>query len=92
MGDLGEARSTLTRTNGLCVDICTNGIKKGSQAFMAPEIFIPGGLINASIDDLNAVDVCAALMTFFVVLTPDQKYPFEIILKNNPHQSFSIHW
>ena len=87
VGDLGEARSTLTRTNGLCVNSRTNGINRGSQAFMAPEISIIGGLINASIDDLKAVDVWAVLMTFFVVLNPDQKYPFEILLKNNPHQN-----
>ena len=78
LGDLGEARSQATKTNILL----QNSRTRGSQAFMAPEISIEGKVLeSACIDDLKAIDVWTLLMTFFVILNPDQRFPFHLNIK-----------
>lgn len=45
---------------------------------MAPEVSVQESLIkSADMEDLQAVDVWAVLMTFFVIMNPDQNCPFE---------------
>ena len=78
LGDLGEARSQATKTNILL----QNSRTRGSQAFMAPEISIEGKVLeSACIDDLKAINVWTLLMTFFVILNPDQRFPFHLNIK-----------
>ena len=49
---------------------------------MAPEISIEGEMLElACIDDLEAIDVRALLMTFFVILNPDQRFLFHLNIK-----------
>ena len=38
-------------------------------------------LESACIDDLKAINVWALLMTFFVVLNPDQRFALHLIIK-----------
>ena len=82
LGDLGEARSQPTKTNILLQNSRTKVLNRGSQAFMEPEISIEGEMLeSACIDDLKAINVWALLMTFFVILNPDQRFPFHLNIK-----------
>ena len=46
---------------------------------MAPEISLDQYILaTASIEQLKAIDNWALLMTIFIVMNPDQKYPFKI--------------
>ena len=78
IGDLGEARSAYTQTNVLVANSRTNALNRGSLAFMAPELLLQEYLIQSvGIEELKAADVWTVLMTVFVILNPDQKFPFE---------------
>ena len=91
LGDLGEARSTYTRTNALIKNSQTKVLNRGSQAYMAPEISLQEELISsASIDDLKNVDVWALLMTIFIILNPDQKYPFQEMIKEFEYSVYDM--
>ena len=69
LGDLGEARSQATKTNIPLQNCRTKVLNRRSQAFMAPETSIEGEMLeSACIDDLEAIDIWALLMTFFVIL------------------------
>ena len=60
----------------------TKYLECGTAAFMAPEIMIEGCMLQtAEIEDLTRIDIWAAVMTLFVLLNPDQKYPFEKDIK-----------
>ena len=49
---------------------------------MAPEISIEGEMLeSACIDGLEAINVWALLMTIFVILSPDQRFPFHLNIK-----------
>ena len=55
---------------------------------MAPEISIEGEMLQSvCIDDLKAIDVWGVLMTFFVILNPDQRFPFHLNIKEMPQRS-----
>ena len=78
VADLGEARSLYTRTNALFKNDKTKFIDRGSQPFMAPELVVSELLLtSAGIDDLKRADVWSVLMTIFMILNPDQEFPFE---------------
>ena len=80
--DLGEARSQATKTNILLQNSRTKVWKRGSQAFMAPEISIEREMLEpACIDDLKAINVWALLMKFFVILNADQHFAFLLNIK-----------
>ena len=38
-------------------------------------------LESASVDDLKAIDVWVLLIIFFVILNPDQRFPFHLNIK-----------
>ena len=79
MADLGEARSTVTQTRALVGNSRTKFLARGSPAFMAPEISIEEFMVtSASLGQLKAIDVWAVMMTIFVVINPDQRYPFQL--------------
>ena len=49
---------------------------------MAPKIFFEESILkSAGIEQLKAIDVWALVMTFFVILNPDQKNPFQYDLE-----------
>ena len=49
---------------------------------MAPEILVEESILkSAGIEQLKAIDVWALVMTFFVILNPDQKNPFQYDLE-----------
>ena len=49
---------------------------------MAPGFSIEGEMLeSACIDDLKAIDVWALLITFLVILNPDQRFPFHLNIK-----------
>ena len=82
LGDLGEARSQAAKTNIILQNSSTKDLNRGSQAFIAPEISIDREMLeSACIDNLKSVDVWALLMTFFVILNPDQRFPFHLNIK-----------
>ena len=82
LGDLGEARSQATKTNILLQNSRTKVLNRGNRAFMAPKISIEGEMLeSAFIDDLKAIDVWALLMTFFIILNPDKRFPFHLNIK-----------
>ena len=57
-------------------------VKRVSPAFMAPEISLDQYMLEtASIEQLKAIDNWALLMTIFIVMNPDQEYPFELDVK-----------
>ena len=83
LGDLGEARSQATKTNIPLQNCRTKVLNRRSQAFMAPEISIEGEMLeSACIDDLEAIDIWVLLMTFFVILNPDQRFLFHLNIKS----------
>ena len=82
LGDLGVACSQATKTNIPLQNSRTKVLNRGSQAFIAPEISRDEEMFeSACIDDLKAIDVWALLMTFFVILNPDQRFPFHSNIK-----------
>ena len=49
---------------------------------MAPEILVQESILkSAGIEQLKSLDVWALVMTFFVILNPDQKNPFQYDLE-----------
>ena len=81
LGDLGEGRSQATQTKTMVSNV-TKMVKRGSPAFMAPEISLDQYMLEtASIEQLKAIDNWALLMTIFIVMNPDQEYPFELDVK-----------
>ena len=83
LADLGEARSNVLQTKVMSSHSRTQFVRRGSPAYMAPEIILKEIMLkSAGIEDLKAVDVWALLMTIFVVLNPDQKFPFQHDLEN----------
>ena len=79
LGDLGEARSSITQTNTMIGNSRTRILTRGSPAFMAPEISVNEFLLkSASLDQLKKIDMWALVMTLFTCMNPDQKYPFQI--------------
>ena len=60
----------------------TKMVNRRSSAFMAPEISLDQYILEtASIEQLKAIDNWALLMTIFIVMNPDQEYPFELDVK-----------
>ena len=81
LGDLGEGRSQATQTKTMVSNV-TKMVNRGSPAFMAPEISLDQYMLEtASIEQLKAIDNWALLMTIFIVMNPDQEYPFELDVK-----------
>ena len=81
LGDLSEGRSQATQTKTIVSNV-TKMVNRGSPAFMAPEISLDQYILEtASIEQLKAIDNWALLMTIFIVMNPDQEYPFELDVK-----------
>ena len=81
IADLVEAQSLVTQT---CMvgKTKTKYLERGTAAFMAPEIMIEECMLQtAGIEDLKRIDIWAAVVTLFVSLNPDQRYPFEKDIK-----------
>ena len=78
LADLGEARSKLLQTRVISNNNRTHFVKRGSPAYMAPEILVEESILKSpGIEQLKATDVWVLVMTFFVILNPDQKTPFQ---------------
>ena len=78
LANLGEAQSKLLQTRVISNSSCTHIIRRGSPAYMAPEILVEESILkSAGIEQLKAIDVWALAMTFFVILNPDQKNPYQ---------------
>eukprot|EP00794_Sanderia_malayensis_P012493 gene12493-13776_t len=86
---LGEARSKACATKTMVENTRTSFLNRGSPAFMAPEIQVESLKIqSASVEELKAIDIWALLMTIFIVINPDQRFPFEDnITKMQPKSS-----
>ena len=60
----------------------TKYLERGTAAFKVPEIMIEKCMLQTTgIQDLKRIDIWAAVMTLFVLLNPDQRYPFEKDIK-----------
>ena len=82
LGDLGEAHSRAKKTNILLQNSKTKVLNRRSQAFMAPEISVEEEMLeSACINNLKVIDVWALLMTFCVILNPDQRFSFHLNIK-----------
>ena len=82
LADLGEARSKLLQTRIISNNSRTHFVRRGSPAYMAPEILVEESILkSADIKQLKAIELWALVMTFFVILNPDQKTPFQYDLK-----------
>ena len=58
LGDLGEARLMHTQTNALTGKSYTTAVRRGSLAFMVPELIIDElSIASAGIDELKTVDL-----------------------------------
>ena len=82
LAHLGEARSKLLQTRVISNNSRTHFVRRGSPAYMAPEILVEESILkSAEIKQLKAIDVWALVMTFFVILNPDQKNLFQYDLE-----------
>ena len=78
LADLGEARSKLLQARVISSNSRTHFVRRGSPAYMAPEILVEESILkSAGVEQLKAIDVWALVLTFFVILNPDQKNPFQ---------------
>ena len=81
LGDLGEGRLQATQTKTM-VSNATKMVNRDSPAFMAPEISLDQYTLESiNIEQLNAIDNWALLMTILIIMNPDQEHPFEIDVK-----------
>ena len=92
LADLGEARPKLLQTRVVSNNSRTQFVRRGSLAYMAPEILVEESVLkSAGIEQLKAVDVWALVITFFVILNPDQKNPFQYDLENRRASDVGLH-
>eukprot|EP00794_Sanderia_malayensis_P004244 gene4244-4807_t len=88
LADLGEARSKVCATKTMVENTRTSFLNRGSPAFMAPEIQASLKIESASLEELKAIDISALLVTIFIAINPDQRFPFEEnITKMQPKSS-----
>ena len=60
----------------------TKYLERETAAFKVPEIMIEKCMLQtAGIQDLKRIDIWAAVMMLFILLNPDQRYPFEKDIK-----------
>lgn len=78
--DFGESRTPLVQTSSV-LHTRTNNLFRGSPVYMAPEIHLHDGVQMFGFEDLKHADVWSLAMVFYLMLNPDQKYPFEQDLK-----------
>ena len=77
LGDLGEARSELAKTIMIPGNTHRKHMDRGSPAFMAPETQVDSQLLaTADLNDLKKIDIWALIMTIYMIINPDQLYPF----------------
>lgn len=74
--DFGESRSKLIQTAS-AGHTRTSHVNRGSPVYMAPEIHQHEAQTPKSIDDLKSIDIWALGMTFYMLLNPNVKYPYE---------------
>ena len=81
LGKLGEGRFQATQTETTVSNV-TKMVNGGSPAVMAIEISLDHYMLEtASIKQLKTIDNWALLMAIFIVMNPDQEYPFEVDVK-----------
>ena len=84
LADLGQARSKLLKTRVISNNSCTHFVRpvRPSPAYMAPEMLVAESILKSvGIEQLKTIDVWALVTTFFVILNPDQKNPFQFDLE-----------
>ena len=78
LADLGEARSKLLQTRVISNNSRTHFVRHGgSPAHMASEILVEESFLKSA----GIEHVSVLVMTFFVILNPDQKNPFQYDLE-----------
>ena len=89
LGGLGVSRSELAKTSMIPESTHTKHIDRGTPAFMTPETQIDSQLLATA--DLNHLknDIWALLMTIYIVINPDQSYPFAQDIKEELEKSHS---
>ena len=70
LADLGEVRSKIIQTRVLTENTRTVSLCRGSS--------IDKVMKSASIEQLNAIDVWAFALTTFMIINPDQDYPYQM--------------
>ena len=83
LDDLGEARSIYIQANALTSKNRTTAVHRGSLVFMGSDLMIEElSMASSGIYELKAVDTLSVLMTFLIILNPDQSYLFQNDSKN----------
>lgn len=78
--DFGESRASLIQTATL-ISTKTSNISRGTPVYMAPESFTDR-YVMFGLSELKHMDIWALLMTFYILINPDKKYPFEDEVKS----------
>ena len=87
--DFGEGQSKITQTKTI-LSTKIKLVERGTFAFMAPEISVDAlKLTGLGIEQSTSVDNWALLLTIFVILNPDQEYPFSLDFQNHREEVVS---
>ena len=79
LANLGKARSKCIPTRVLTENTRTDILCREDPAYMAPEISVIDTVMKSkSIDQLKAIDVWAFTLTTFMIINPDQDYPYQM--------------
>ena len=90
LGDLGEAHSELVKTIMIPGSTHTKHIDRGSPVFMAPETQVDSQLLaTEDLNDFKKVDIWPLIMTIYIIINPDQLYPFAQDIKEELEKSHS---
>ena len=74
LSDFGEARSQLIMTRNLNLTT-TKDVNRGTPAFRAPEVLLPGHEQPMGLRQLKSVDIWALGLLFFCVVNPGLSTP-----------------
>ena len=90
LSDFGEARSQLIMTRNLNLTT-TKDVNRGTPAFRAPEVLLPGHKQPMGLRQLKSVDIWALGLLFFCVVNPGLSTPYSYEFKtgeNNENNEF----
>ena len=90
LSDFGEARSQLIMTRNLNLTT-TKDVNRGTPAFRAPEVLLPGHEQPMGLRQLKSVDIWALGLLFFCVVNPGLSTPYSYEFKtgeNNENNEF----
>lgn len=85
--DFGESRGEMNQTASVCHTQTTN-IDRGTPAYMAPELH--SNHVTLSLEQMKSSDVWSFGMVLFMLLNPDQQFPYQLEIDKLPKRTFEI--